>query len=807
MLGDNPFYKPSLDRLPLPRPVSHIPALFPLWLTALAWAVPVQAQSDPSAAVPPAPPLQSLNALQPPPKVDPQHPLPIVLRAREVRGRPDLETVADGDVEFRRAGVVIRADSMSYQQAEDLAQARGNVRISRDGNVYSGPEVQLHVDRFEGYFREPDYFFATIGAGGHASRIDFIDAQRSQATNATYTSCPVDGSGGPDWLLETSRVKIDLEANEGIAEDAVLRFLGVPILAAPVLSFPLTDARKSGWLPPSVNLDNKSGFELSVPYYWNIAPQRDATFTPAVYSRRGVGLGTEFRYLEPRDKGTWKADVLPDDRVAGRSRWALDVRHDGSAQEWDYRAAVKRVSDDAYWKDFSHGVDTLTPRLIPSDYALQRGFARSLGESTLYGRVQTWQVLRDADPAAAIVAPYQREPQLGVRWQTRETVGLEASVETEINRFSLPTGETDATRNTGWRAHALGSIGWAWRTPGWSLTPRLQVNTATYRTDLDMADGQARGGRTVPTFSIDSAWELEREGSWFGDSLSQTLEPRLLYVYTPYRDQHNFPLFDTAPKDFNFDSIYTPNEFSGIDRVSDAHQVTAGVTTRFVDAVTGAEKLRLGVVQRYRFKDQRVTTGQDETKPDTKNLSDLLLLGSTTLVPNWTLDASLQYSPDRQRMMRSIVGARWSPGPFRTIGGTYRLARATDGSVQSEQVELAWQWPLYGAKAGGRSGAGSSGCTGTWYGVGRVNFSTQDSRVTDSLVGFEYDAGCWIARIVAERQSTGRSEATNRLMLQLELVGLSRLGSNPLQRLKDNIPGYQLLRDERSPSARPVSYD
>ena len=236
--------------------------------------------------------------------------------------------------------------------------------------------------------------------------------------------------------------------------------------------------------------------------------------------------------------------------------------------------------------------------------------------------------------------------------------------------------------------------------------------------------------------------------------------------------------------------------------MSDSHQLTAGVTSRVLDPDTGAERLRLGLVQRYLFRDQRIT-------PDgnvfTQRFSDVLLLGSTTLVPNLTLDASVQYSPDIGRTVRSIVGARYSPGPFRTVGATYRFARSL-----SEQVELAWQWPIYGPVASSLEAnrlRPASQCSGSWYSVGRINFSTKDSRVTDSVLGLEYDSGCWIGRIVAERLSTGRSEATTRLALQLELVGLSRLslGSNPLQVLKDNIPGYRLLREDRNSPALPAT--
>lgn len=776
---------------------------------ALALAVPAawaqeQAQGQEAAPLQ----LKLAPTLQPPPRGEAAERAPIILRAREVRGRPDLETVAEGDAEFRRAGTVIRADLLSYDHADDLALARGNVRISQGGNVYSGPELQLHVQRFEGFFLNPSYHFGRTGAGGTAQRFDFLDDQRAVATDATYSSCPKDEQGEQAWVLSTARVKMDFEANEGIAEGAVLRFLGVPILGAPVLSFPLTDARKSGWLPPSINLDSKSGLQVSVPYYWNIAPNRDATITPEVSAKRGIGAELEFRYLEPRYDGAVRTHLIPHDRLAGRSRYALDLRQDSVLpNDGLVGLRVLRVSDDVYWKDFPRSVPSLTPRLLASD--LQA--SRPLGDWTVYGRIQGWQVLQD--PAARIEAPYERAPQVGARWLHRRD-GFEFGFEGELNRFVDPADGVTAGRPTGVRAHALGSIGRPFTTPGWALTPRLSFNAASYSLDAALPDGRRSLSRVIPTLSVDSAWILERDTSWFGKAMRQTLEPRLLYVNTPYRAQDARLAFDSAAKDFNFDSIFTENAFSGVDRVSDAHQLTAGVTTRFIDPDSGAEALRLGLVQRYLFRDQRITAdcvaaadllAAPDCTPLTQRFSDVLLLASTSLVPHWTLDASLQYSPEINRTARSILGARWSPGPYRTVNATYRYARGL-----SEQLELGWQWPIYGRtpdEAAGAAGplAAAGRCSGSWYTVGRINYSMRESRITDSVVGLEYDAGCWIGRVVAERLSTGRSEATTRLLLQLELVGLSRLGSNPLQVLKDNIPGYRLLREERAAPTSPLN--
>jgi LPS-assembly protein len=741
--------------------------------------------------------LQAAPRLGPPPRGDAARERSTVLRADRVQSRPDLETIAEGNVEFRRAGTVIRADRISYDSAEDRANARGNVHVSRDGNHYWGPELELHVQRFEGFFLAPQFTLARTGAGGDAKRFEFIDASRSVAVGANYTSCPRDGSGDPDWLLSADRVRIDLEANEGVAEGAVLRFLGVPILGAPVLSFPLSDERKSGWLPPGVNLDSKSGLELAVPYYWNIAPNRDATITPSVLSRRGAALGVEYRYLEPSDVGRIELNGLPGDRVAGRDRWLADVAHDGTwRHDIHYAGSAIRVSDDDYWKDFSSQIRSFTPRLLPLNARVDQRIERSGLEGNWYFGTQRWQVLSSTEPGSDIVAPYDRSAQLGAGLDAALPLGARFGVGSEVNRFTRADGLPDSTSPNGWRWHAVASLARPFETPAFFVRPKWSINSASYSLDQPLVDGRSRMSRTVPTFSVDAGTVFERDSRWFGKPQRQTLEPRLFYVHTPFREQATLPNFDSAAIDFNTISVYTENSFSGFDRVSDSHQITAGATTRWLDADTGAETLRLGLAQRYLLRDQRVTP---DGTPLTQHLSDVLLDGSTSLVPNWRFDVAMQYSAELSRPVRSIVSVQYLPAPFHALSATYRLARGL-----SEQVELGWQWPVY---RGRPSASGNGKCSGTLYAVGRVNYSTRDSRFTDTLAGFEYDAGCWIGRFVAQRLSTGRTEETTRFLLQLELVGLSRIGSNPLQVLKDNIPGYRLLREERKGPYEPTIDD
>jgi len=764
--------------------------------------------------------------------------LPLYFEADQLEGHPDDRLRAVGKVKLTQGDLIVRADEVTHTHEDNVAQAVGNVRITRRGDFYSGPALTLKLDTLEGEFVHPTYRFARTGAGGQADLVEFLGNNRLRATNATYSSCTpentADGQPGePDWVLSTSKVTMDIDANEGRAEGAVIRFLGVPILGAPVLTFPLTDARKSGWLPPSFDVDNKSGFELAEPYYWNIAPNQDATLTPTLSTRRGAGLDAEYRYLLPSDTGSLHVYTLPYDNVEMRSRGLVDFKHQGDLNTagdptvTNYELRWRRVSDDNYWKDFSRGLPTLTPRLYDSHATIERQLnTRNWGlgpsQTSLYANVQTWQTLRDLSPTAdadtQIISPYRREPQVGVRSRSTSEGGWAWTLQSEFNRFT----NEDRTRINGDRVHAAAKLEKTMGDSGISLTPRVTLHAVSYSVDRPLDNGQREATRFIPTFSLDSGATLERPAHYFGRDLIQTLEPRVQYVYTPYRRQSDLPLFDSAPRDFNQYSSFDENAFTGVDRISDANKLNLGLTTRLLNPLTGEESMRLGLVQGLLFSNQRITPNDG---PEVKqNLSDLLLLGSTNVAPHWTLNGTAQFSAQGHRNERSVMGVRYSPGAWRTVNVDYRYTRNSN-----EQLALGWQWPIFGQKPPlddsmarqavaanttlnlDRPTTGGPSCKGTWYSVGRLNYSLRDNRFADTLLGFEYDAGCWIGRIVAERLSVGRDQASTRFMFQLELVGLSRLGSSPLRALKDNIPGYRLLRDDNSvltaPSSLPTSSD
>ena len=341
--------------------------------------------------------------------------------------------------------------------------------------------------------------------------------------------------------------------------------------------------------------------------------------------------------------------------------------------------------------------------------------------------------------------------------------------------------------------------------PAGFITPRLQLHATQYQFDDPLANGQTTASRTLPTFSLDSGLVFERDARFFGGDYLQTLEPRAFYTYTPYRDQSLLPVYDTAPNDFNFASVYTENAFGGNDRIADNNLFTLGVTTRLLNPDSGAEAARFGIAQRLRFSDQRVT--MPGALPVSERVSDVLLGAGINWTPHWGFDSTVQYNPKTRNSQRTTVALRYSPGSFRTLSAAYRMQKVTNLiALPSEQVDVGWQWPLnaLGGEGGDKGRAG-----GRWFSVGRLNYSLQDRKLVDTIVGVEYESCCWIGRVVLERLQSSLISANTRLLFQIEFRGFSRLslGSNPLASLQRYVPGYQTLGDSTHQPSRFSQYD
>jgi LPS-assembly protein len=739
--------------------------------------------------------------------------LPTFLQSDTLSGRPDLETNLNGQVVIRRGDMLIKADKVDYDQVDDFAKARGNVYINRSGNVYQGPALDIYVDAFEGFFTQPSYQLLKNKAYGKAERIDFIDPANSVMHKADFTTCQ--RKPGPNWTL---------------------RFKDVPILPVPSIDFPLSDERKSGLLPPTIGVDNIGGLEYTQPYYWNLAPNRDITFFPTYWSNRGMRLGTEFRYLEglapvqPPFQGQMRFDYMEKDALReGSRRWGMQYSHVGlvnpayAGGALGLNVNVNRVSDDDYWKDFAIAGGSGVQRLLSNDVGLNW----TNGIYTYGMRSQTWQTLQDLANIYGnrITPPFNRAPQFTARMQRINVEGFDFSIDGDLTRFEsareyeCANGTTfrSACSPNADRAVGLAQISRPFTTPYGYLTPKAQINSRSYQFAGGLPNnpfysdgghaGQSGASVTVPTFSIDTGVAFEKSTRLFDRSWVQTFEPRMFYVYTPYRDQNYLPNYDSGGNSFNFASIFTENAFGGYDRISDSKLLTIGATSRFIDPETGAEGARFGLAQRLRMREQRVTMPDDVIGKT--GVSDLLAGASVALSKAWAIDSTVQYNQKTENFMRRMVSGRYNPGSYRVVSAGYRTENDESGGHVARQVDIGWQWPLHDLWGGAdtETGDGRGLGEGRWYSVARMNYNPLDKKMVESVMGFEYDAGCWLGRVVGERLQVTETLASKRLLFQLEFVGFSRIGTNAMGSLKANVPRYQPLRQPSMTPSRFGNYD
>jgi len=780
------------------------------WTLGTGSAAPVGAQNTVAPEVSPV--LRASPMLQEKLSKTERQKSPIYIEGQAITARPDMDMVIEGNARLRRAGLAVQADRIEYDQTQDTVKAQGQVRISREGDRFEGPSLTLQADTFQGQFVTPTYQLNKGGGHGEAQQIEFIDANRTLIRQGTYTTCTrrPGPSWLPDWVVKAASLSLNEEESTAQAESLLLRFMDVPILAVPSMSFPITGDRKTGFLSPTIITDSISGLGVSTPFYWNIAPNRDATVTTTAMTLRGVAVDTEFRYLEDAYQGKTLLNLMPSDALRSQKRWALSSQHTGN---WDTGVEtvgalgiglnINRVSDDNYWRDFPRAGLGLTQRLLPSSGSL----SWNRGDVAVTAQVQRWQALQDV--SAPITPPYDRAPQIVMRHALWDVNGWDISTVADTTRFEtnfsrIPVATKPVLMN-GQRSYVSSQVSLPWMNNWGFVIPKLQVHATRYQMDNPLSDGSPSVHRVLPTFSLDSGLVLERDSNLFGRALRQTLEPRAFYVRTPYADQSKLPLYDTGATDFNLATIYSPNPYVGQDRIADSNMLTLGVTSRFLDANNGSELAKLGFAQRFRFADQRTTL---DNKPLENGFSDFLVGAGVRWDDRWSLDSLVQLDAQTHQTTRTTVSTRYSPTPYRVLNTAYRLTRD-----QSEQVDVGWQWPLrdFTWEADDENAdsltKGQGLGAGRWYSVGRMNFSLRDNKMVDSIFGFEFDAGCWLGRVVLERLQSTVSSATSRVYFQLEFVGFGGVGSSPLKTLRDNIPRYQYLREDVATPSRFSNYE
>ena len=712
----------------------------------------------------------TLSPLPPPPTSAPEERGAIYLRADRLEGSSEKRIEAAGKVELRTRRETVLADWLQYDFDNDEVWGKGDVTLRRGLDWISGPEVKFQRSREIGYFDEPRFFISENASRGEAKVIRFEGPDLYSGTDARYTTCVAPNN---DWYLRSDDIEIDKARRIGTARGARVYFLDVPVMYAPWLEFPLSNERKSGFLTPTIGSTQIRGFEIATPYYFNIAPNYDATFVPRFMVRRGLQLGGQARYLFESAAGEASGEILPDDRVTNSARWAMSWKHSQQIQPWlSGFLNYNRVSDDTYFADFSDRVAVTSQKTLPQE----AGLIANYGAFNVLTRVQAFQTLQDPNPDAYVAPPYNMLPQVRASMAETDWMGLTWSGTAEFVRFSQSSLEP-----TGNRTSLYPSMRWIRQGSSWFVNARAAISAWQYDLNTPTAgvpDGNA--GVAVPVASIDAGLIFERDWSIFGANFIQTLEPRAFYTYIPFRNQNQLPVFDTVQDDFNFTQLFSENRFIGGDRMGDTNQLALAITSRLLDPGTGSERFRVALGQRFYFEDQQVTLGGT---PQRAGSSDFLLGAEGRLADAWSMIGLAQYDFGTSQFDRFNIGTRYSPGLGRVISATYRYSRElvdqVGGQSKLEQTYLSAQWPL----------------TDRLTFLGAWNYSIPDRQTLEAVVGLEYNGDCWALRVVGQQLVTTSETTVNSIFVQLELNGLARVGTSPLDLLRRTVPGYLRTND------------
>lgn len=689
-----------------------------------------------------------------------------------------------GTVKLQRADQQLQADSVDYNNTSTDYDARGNVRYQEAGQLLAASHMRGNTDASRGIADDVRYQMLDSRGNGVAKQGHLLDAQHSRYSMATYSTCDV---GHHLWEFRAKSITIDKDTGVGVARNATMRIGNVPFLYLPYFTFPTDDRRKSGFLYPTIGNTSRSGFEVSAPYYLNLAPNYDATLDPRTYSDRGAMLAGEFRYLVPGSNGQLNVEYVPKDHgesdgladTKGDSRY-LAKFYDRTAlwPGWQFVGSYNHASDSSYLYDYGDSLSHAAVYRLASSAAVRGGgtwWNASFG-GTIYQNVNPFVTDR--------TLPYRQLPYATFSMDLPLSRWLEFGMDAQAVAFRKP-GFVEGQREDIY-PYLTADFG----SSAWFVRPKLAYRYTAYQLSGGY-QGYGYGGplaagatgpfdqkspsRALPIVSLDSGLIFDRSTSLFGSSYTQTLEPRLYYLYVPYRNQNNLPVFDTRLMSFDYWQLFSPNQFSGADRQMDANNLTAALTSRLLDD-SGVERVSASIGQIHYFSPQKVLATDWVRSAYVAQLD-------VQLSDRWRLASSYQWSPNTRLTDMASVELQRRLGSDGIFNFSYRYRRGL-----LEQYNASVVYPI----------------SDRWKLVGAWTYSVKDRETVDALAGVEYDSCCVSLQLVARNYINqnyygfGPSPAggntslrDNAIMFEVVFKGLGSSGGQIDPLLRRDILGYQ----------------
>jgi len=708
----------------------------------------------------------------------------------EIEGN-SLETLLDrrmkakGNAILKKGNTTIKAEVIEYDEVSEKIITTGNTNIDLESMSLRGSKLSLKLSDETGQMDDASFIFknadkpekSVIKRGvvvtkrsydfrGDAKAIFFEGENKKRLQSSRITTCEADSD---DWYIKSSNMEVNTKTDRVNASNAILEFKGLPVLYTPSIDFSLNKNRKSGFLSSTFGTTSQSGFEFRVPYYFNISPNMDATLTARYLGKRGPLADGEFRYLTENYSGFNQLQYMNHDQSSGQdNRYYVKLDHQHKFNNgWSASYNYQKVSDDTYFSDLATMIQVTSVVNLP-----QRANINYAGETWKFNALtEKYQTLTNASNS-----PYQRLPQLNLSGR-KDFDSYILDLKSQWAYFDRDEKFTYGLNEkpTGSRLSITPGISVPFtRTYGY-IKPKLSANVRSYN-----LNNSSIGNKDIftPIVSVDSGMYFDRTVNLLNQNFTNTLEPRLFYVYIPYKDQSALPNFDTGLADLNMQTLFSENQYNGQDRINDANQLTASITSKFIDK-NGKERLSGILAQRFYFEDRKIFGTELNAK---KANSDIFMGATARLANSLNLDAMFQYDPDSSKLLRSTLSSRYNPEPGKILNLSYRMIENVSDINQDLKVfNAAGQWPL-----GNR-----------FYSIARYNYDLKTSQTIEVLGGVEYDGGCWVARTIFDRISLPTNPEPNyTFFMQLELNGLGTIGSDARKLnnfLYRNVPGVRTV--------------
>jgi LPS-assembly protein len=682
----------------------------------------------------------------------------VEMQADSAQARDNNIFILDGNAVAQMDWQRLQADRLTYDQEQGRIDAEGNLLYTSPELLVDGERGTLYPDTDTGDVQQASYALPRQHARGTATSVELDGRDWQHLKEVSYTTCAI---GNTDWQIFAKQVDLDQEDGTGTARNARVEIKGVPVMYTPYLSFPLDDRRKSGLLIPKVGTTQETGIDISTPYYLNLAPDLDATIIPRFMSKRGVMMGGEFRYLNRTNSGELTGEYLPSDNNFGNNnRYLVGFNHRGNpVPRLETAIRASDVSDDLYFDDFGTSlVQTSQTNLERTATAAYHGRGWNLGMM-----VQNYQTIDPTIPAAQ--RPYEQLPKVAFDIAPAQRLaGLAFAADAETNYFR----HSGAVLSDGSRFDMQPRVSLPVNRPGWYVDPSVSMRYTTYNLTTAAPDENKSPTRTTPVVSLDAGSFFDRNSRWGDTDFVQTLEPRLFYLYVPYKNQDDLPVFDTGEYDFNYWTLFRENRFSGPDRMGDANQLALALTSRFLNPANGVQLFSVSVGSLLYFRDREVTLpGEPVETSNSSNIIGELTLG---LTHEWSARAETQWNPSESQSELHGLHLQYRKGSRQLVNLAYRYRRGIE-----DQTDISMLWPL----------------SDSWHMVGRWYYSLRDHTTLEALGGLGYESCCWTAQLVGRSFVKNLDTRENAIFLQVELKGLGRLVDTVDKALERGILGYE----------------